>query len=444
MTTYNHDDIWGAYQQHAKTREIDLYIERVLFDSTQLIEEGMLGNIGSALKSVGSKVKDAISRYNPQDLYNQAYAKIANQKDMLVQKHPKAAKLFQLAANPTNIRVALMAATLLGTLVGVDMGNAEQMMADLPEDDGALADQLAQAAQAAENVRDGEEALDGTMYDPDQLAKSDINMNYQGIDDHINQLVASGAMDQQAADNLLMCIEMKSGLELGSFIEGVTMDSYSEFINQSSIITDDSGITLTSQDTSESYIQTTITDKNGQTIKLAEMKTTMSTDHSTGNVSIQKETGGLDFDIITMMEANIKQLPPEQQEELWTMINAREMSGLGLEVGTDGPGQGQFDIPKELGGHGKPEYQVHDTAQKNWIDVSKQFASNPPLRESSRDSDLIWESYLTESNKQQAVTSINQLVAQYLSGLRNLAVVMAQLAISKQIPVGQAVTAKQL
>jgi len=435
--------IWKQWEHQ---KQMDMYIEQVLFNTDDLyLEEGVLDNMTSMLKKAGTKVKDAFQKYNPQELYNRAYSNISNKKAELSEMHPNASKLFKIAANPRNIKLAMMAIALLGALGGVDTSSATDMLNDLPEDDQNLAAELMKNHEIAQNVRDGEDAIDGTLYDTEQLAKNDIDINYQGIDDHIDQLVASGALDQQAADNILMCMEMKSGLELGSFFEGVNISSYDKLINETNTITDDSGVTMTGEETFESYIKTTITDKNGETIKLAEIKTTMTTEQATGNVSIQKEHGGLDFDIISMMDANIKQLPPEQQEERWKMINARETSGLGIDGDmTAGPGQGQFDIPKKFGGYGKPEYQVHDTARDTGFDVSKQFASNPPLGESKRDNDLIWESYLTESSKQQTVANVKQLEAQYLKGLRNLAEVMVQRAIRKQVTVGQTVPAKQL
>ena len=97
------------WEQWEKQKQIDLYIEQVLFNADDIyLEEGILDNMTGMLKKAGEKVKTAVQKYNPQELYNRAYAKIANQKDELMQKHPKAAKLFKLAANPTNIRVALL------------------------------------------------------------------------------------------------------------------------------------------------------------------------------------------------------------------------------------------------------------------------------------------------------------------------------------------------
>jgi len=449
MTTHHQEDIWRTYRQHSRTREIDLYIEHVLFNNTQLIEEGLLGDIGSSLKSIGGKVKDAISRYNPQELYNQAYAKIANQKDMLVQKHPKAAKLFKLAANPTNIRVALMAATLLGTLVGVDMGNAEQMLADLPEDDGGLADQLAQAAQSAENVRDGEDALDGTWYDLDtQQDTGNVQINYQGIDTHVDGLVQQGLLDQQAAEQIMKGIDMKSGIELGEFIEGMQLSAYDELKTQLETVIDMDETTITKNDHRfESYIKSSVTDKNGQELVISEHRHVFERSRIAGedNIQVVDESSGLSFDIITVMDANINQLPPDKAEELWKLINDREMGGLGLKDTSD-PMGGQFHIAKHAGGHGLPNHQVHDTAQPpQGFDVSQQFAHNTPLQENKRENHLIWEQYnlMTESGEQEKA-KIQQQVDAHMKRMTHLAEILVQQAIRKQVPAGQTVTAKQL
>jgi len=164
-------------------------------------------------------------------------------------------------------------------------------------------------------------------------------------------------------------------------------------IDNTTIITEDSGVTATGEETFESYIKTSITGKDGNEIILSEIKTTTVIDQATGNVTSQEELGGLEFDITKVLEQNMQNLPAEQQEKLYSMI---------------------------IGG------------------------TNAPVTESRRENDLIWESYITESNKQTAVADLKQLEAKFLTGLKQVATVMAQLASQKNIPVGQKVLAKQL
>jgi len=366
---------------------MDLYIEQVLFNTDELyLEEGILDNVSSMVKNAGAKVKDAFDKYNPQELYNRAYVNISNKKAQLTKMHPTAAKLFKVAANPRNIKLAMMAITVLGALQGVDTSSAAELLGDLPADE-----------QSLENVLAGQEALEGTPYDVD--AVSDVTVDFQGIDDHLENLVESGALDQQAADQILLCVEMQSGLEMGSYLEGVTVETYDKLIDSTTIITDDSGVTATGEETFESYIRTSVTDKNGKEFTLGEIRSTSVTDEA-GNVTLQEENSGLTFDIINVMDNNIKELPEAKQEELYNMIIDRDMGNL-------------------------------DSKFK-------------PVTESRHENDLIWESYITESNKQTAVADLKQLEAKFLNGLKKLATVMAQIASKKNIPVGQKVLAKQL
>ena len=367
---------------------MDLYIEQVLFNTDELyLQEGILDNVSSMVKNAGAKVKDAFDKYNPQELYNRAYVNISNKKAQLTKMHPNAAKLFKIAANPRNIKLAMMAITVLGALQGVDTSSAAELLGDLPADE-----------QSLENVLAGQEALEGTPYDVDAEG-SDVTVDFQGIDDHLENLVESGALDQQAADQILLCVEMQSGLEMGSYLEGVTVESYDELIDNTTIITEDSGVTATGEETFESYVRTSVTDKNGKEFTLGEIRSTSVTDQA-GNVTLQEENSGLKFDIINVMNNNIKELPEAKQEELWNMIMDRDMGNL-------------------------------DSKFK-------------PVTESRHENDLIWESYITESNKQTAVTDLKQLEAKFLNGLKKLATVMAQIASQKNIPVGQKVLAKQL
>jgi hypothetical protein len=367
---------------------MDLYIEQVLFNTDELyLEEGILDNVSSMVKNAGAKVKDAFDKYNPQELYNRAYVNISNKKAQLTKMHPTAAKLFKVAANPRNIKLAMMAITVLGALQGVDTSSAAELLGDLPADE-----------QSLENVLAGQEALEGTPYDVDAEG-SDVTVDFQGIDDHLENLVESGALDQQAADQILLCVEMQSGLEMGSYLEGVTVESYDKLIDDTTIITDDSGVTATGEETFESYVRTSVTDKNGKEFTLGEIRSTSVTDEA-GNVTLQEENSGLKFDIINVMNNNIKELPEAKQEELWNMIMDRDMGNL-------------------------------DSKFK-------------PVTESRHENDLIWESYITESNKQTAVADLKQLEAKFLNGLKKLATVMAQIASQKNIPVGRKVSAKQL
>ncbi len=385
-------DLTELQQIYENTRgyetSMDLYIEQVLFNTDELyLEEGILDNVSSMVKNAGAKVKDAFNKYNPQEVYNRAYVNILNNKDQLIKKNPKAAKLFKIAANPTNIRLAMMAVTVLGTLLGADTSSAAELLGDLPADE-----------QSLENVLAGQEALEGTPYDVD-VEGSDVTVDFQGIDDHLENLVKSGALDQQAADQILLCVEMQSGLEMGSYLEGVTVESYDKLIDSTTIITDDSGVTVKSEGTFESYVKTSVTDKNGNEFTLGEIRSTSVTDEA-GNVTLQEENSGLTFDIINVMDNNIKELPEAKQEELYNMIIDRDMGNL-------------------------------DSKFK-------------PVTESRHENDLIWESYITESNKQTAVADLKQLEAKFLNGLKKLATVMAQIASKKNIPVGQKVLAKQL
>ena len=373
---------------------MDLYIEQVLFNSDELyLQEGILDNVSSMVKNAGAKVKDAFDKYNPQELYNRAYVNISNKKAQLTKMHPTAAKLFKIAANPRNIKLAMMAITVLGALQGVDTSSATELLSDLPEGEGDLANELMQqsggdspGSEAEQNVNDSEQALQDTAYAGDGIDNTEIN-------NHLDQLVQDGVLDQQAASQISLCVKMQDGLEMGSNLEGVTIDSYDKMIDNTTIITEDSGVTATGEETFESYIKTSITGKDGNEIILSEIKTTTVIDQATGNVTRQEELGGLEFDIGKVLEQNMQNLPAEQQEKLYSMI---------------------------IGG------------------------TNAPVTESRRENDLIWESYITESNKQTAVADLKQLEAKFLTGLKQVATVMAQLASQKNIPVGQKVLAKQL
>jgi len=345
------------------------------------------------VKNAGAKVKDAFDKYNPQELYNRAYVNISNKKAQLTKMHPTAAKLFKIAANPRNIKLAMMAITVLGALQGVDTSSATELLSDLPEGEGDLANELIQqsggdspGSEAEQNVNDSEQALQDTAYAGDGIDNTEIN-------NHLDQLVQDGVLDQQAASQISLCVKMQDGLEMGSNLEGVTIDSYDKMIDNTTIITEDSGVTATGEETFESYIKTSITGKDGNEIILSEIKTTTVIDQATGNVTSQEELGGLEFDITKVLEQNMQNLPAEQQEKLYSMI---------------------------IGG------------------------TNAPVTESRRENDLIWESYITESNKQTAVADLKQLEAKFLTGLKQVATVMAQLASQKNIPVGQKVLAKQL
>jgi hypothetical protein len=411
---YNESNtIWKQWEQH---RQIDTYIEQVLFNTDDLyIEEGVLDSMSNMLKNAGAKVKDAFQKYNPQELYNRAFINISNKKAELTQMHPNASKLFKIAANPRNIKLAMMAIALLGAIGGIETGAATDVLNDLPDDDQNLASELLKNHDIAQNVRDGDEALDGTLYDTDRLADGGVEVNYQGIDDHLDQLVQSGALDQQAADTILQCIDMKSGLEMGEFLEGVTMDSYDKIFTEVNTIDDSSGCTVTGEETFESYIKTTITDKNGNDIVLGEMKNGYTRDLETGEMEMINQTGGLQFDIITVMDANIQKLPVDQQDQLWSMINDRESTGLGIPQSTD------LGIPQSSG------------SEEGQFNIQQQLQEN----------NNIWNSYITEAGEGQKA-QIQQLQQQYINGLNNVAMVMAQRAAQKNIPPGTMTPAKQL
>mgnify|MGYP003683293357 CR=1 FL=1 len=411
---YNESNtIWKQWEQH---KQIDTYIEQVLFNTDDLyIEEGVLDSMSNMLKNAGAKVKDAFQKYNPQELYNRAFINISNKKAELTQMHPNASKLFKIAANPRNIKLAMMAIALLGAIGGIETGAATDVLNDLPDDDQNLASELLKNHDIAQNVRDGDEALDGTLYDTDRLADGGVEVNYQGIDDHLDQLVQSGALDQQAADTILQCIDMKSGLEMGEFLEGVTMDSYDKIFTEVNTIDDSSGCTVTGEETFESYIKTTITDKNGNDIVLGEMKNGYTRDLETGEMEMINQTGGLQFDIITVMDANIQKLPVDQQDQLWSMINDRESTGLGIPQSTD------LGIPQSSG------------SEEGQFNIQQQLQEN----------NNIWNSYITEAGEGQKA-QIQQLQQQYINGLNNVAMVMAQRAAQKNIPPGTMTPAKQL
>lgn len=395
MRTRENNLIWESFRND---QEIDMYIERVLFNSNDIIEEGLLGDIGNVLKNVGNKVKDAFQKYNPQEIYNKAFINISNKKDQLQRMHPNASKLFKIAANPRNIKLAMMAITLLGTLAGMDISSASDVLSDLPDDEGTLQDQLLQSHQSAQNIRDAETNLDGTSFDTDTLAQGGMEVNYGGIDEYLNELVQSGALDQQAADKIIQCIDMQSGLEMGEYLEGITVESYNLSDKEMNTITDDSGVTVTSEDTFESYVKTSITDKNGNEVILGEIKHSYVQNAEGEELQNVNQQGGLRFDIIKVMTANISKLPYEQQTHIWEMIMDREFDG------------------------------VHD-----------QFTKTQQIQENN----LIWNRYVTEAGETQ-IAHIQQKQQQYIRGLQNLALVMAERAVRKQAPVGTTISAKQL
>ena len=374
---------------------MDLYIEQVLFNTDELyLQEGILDNVSSMVKNAGAKVKDAFDKYNPQELYNRAYVNISNKKAQLTKMHPNAAKLFKIAANPRNIKLAMMAITVLGALQGVDTSSATELLSDLPEGEGDLANELMQqsggdspGSEAEQNVNDSEQALQDTAYSGDGIDNTEIN-------NQLDQLVEDGVLDQQAASQISLCVKMQDGLEMGSQLEGVTIDSYDELIDKTTIITEDSGVTATGEETFVSYIKTSITGKDGNEITLAEIKTTTVVDQATGNVTRQEELGGLQFDIGDVLTQNMQNLPEDEKMKLMDMI------------------------------------------------ISNDF--DTPVTESRHENVRIWESYITESNKQTDVADLKQLEAKFLKGMKQLATVMAQLASQKNIPVGQKVLAKQL
>ena len=417
-------DLTELQQIYENTRgyetSMDLYIEQVLFNTDELyLQEGIMGNVSSMVKNAGAKVKDAFDKYNPQEIYNRAFVNISNKKAQLIKKHPTAGKLFKIAANPTNIKLAMMAIAILGMLQGVDIpeGGLGDLIktitgaaglgaegpidipavdvpdVDVPDTDIGDAGATGDAGEvgdvddgAAENLKDSEEALQDTAYSGDGIDNTEIN-------NHLDQLVEDGVLDQQAASQISLCVKMQDGLEMGSNLEGVTIDSYDKMIDNTTIITEDSGVTATGEETFESYIKASITGKDGNEIILSEIKTTTVIDQATGNVTSQEELGGLEFDITKVLEQNMQNLPAEQQEKLYSMI---------------------------IGG------------------------TNAPVTESRRENDLIWESYITESNKQPAVADLKQLEAKFLKGMKQVATVMAQIASQKNIPAGQKVLAKQL
>ena len=385
---------------------MDLYIEQVLFNTDELyLQEGILDNVSSMVKNAGAKVKDAFDKYNPQELYNRAYVNISNKKAQLTKMHPNAAKLFKIAANPRNIKLAMMAITVLGALQGVDTSSAAELLSDLPEGEVDLANELMQQSgevpdievassdgdvpgdDAAQNVDDSKEALQGTAYSGDGIDNTEIN-------NQLDQLVEDGVLDQQAASQISLCVKMQDGLEMGSQLEGVTIDSYDEMINKTTIITEDSGVTATGEETFVSYIKTSITGKDGNEITLAEIKTTTVVDQATGNVTRQEELGGLQFDIGDVLTQNMQNLPEDEKMKLMDMI------------------------------------------------ISNDF--DTPVTESRHENVRIWESYITESNKQTDVADLKQLEAKFLKGMKQVATVMAQIASQKNIPAGQKVLAKQL
>ena len=395
METRDNKLIWESFKND---REIDIYIEHVLFNGSYIIEEGILGDIGGVLKNVGSKVKDAFQKYNPQEIYNRAYINISNKKDQLQKMHPNASKLLKIAANPRNIKLAMMAITLLGTLAGMDLSSASDVLSDLPDDEGTLQDQLLQSHQAAENMRDADANLAGTNFDTDTLAQGGMQVDYGGIDEYLNELVQSGSIDQQGADQIIQCIDMQSGLEMGELLEGITVESYNVSDIEQLSVTDDSGVTVTGEDSFESYIKTTVTDRNGNELVLAEIKQGSVTNLETQEVQIVDQQGGLKFDIIKVMTANINKLPYDQQSQIWEMIMDREFDG-----------------------------------------VRDQFTQTQQIQENN----LIWHRYITEAGETQ-IAQIQQKQQQYVRGLQNLALVMAQRAIRKQVPVGTNISAKQL
>ena len=115
-------------------------------------------------------------------------------------------------------------------------------------------------------------------------------------------------------------------------------------------------------------------------------------------MQVVDQQGGLKFDIIKVMTANINKLPYDQQSQIWEMIMDREFDG-----------------------------------------VRDQFTQTQQIQENN----LIWHRYITEAGETQ-IAQIQQKQQQYVRGLQNLALVMAQRAIRKQVPVGTNISAKQL
>jgi hypothetical protein len=191
---------------------------------------------------------------------------------------------------------------------------------------------------------------------------------------------------------------MQSGLEMGELLEGITVESYDVSDIEQLSVTDDSGVTVTGEDSFESYVKTTVTDRNGNELVLAEIKQGSVTNLETQEVQIVDQQGGLKFDIIKVMTANINKLPYDQQSQIWEMIMDREFDG-----------------------------------------VRDQFTQTQQIQENN----LIWHRYITEAGETQ-IAQIQQKQQQYVSGLQNLALVMVQRAIRKQVPVGTNISAKQL
>ena len=145
------------------------------------------------------------------------------------------------------------------------------------------------------------------------------------------------------------------------------------------------------------------------------MKNGYTRDLETGEMEMINQTGGLQFDIITVMDANIQKLPVDQQDQLWSMINDRESTGLGIPQSTD------LGIPQSSG------------SEEGQFNIQQQLQEN----------NNIWNSYITEAGEGQKA-QIQQLQQQYINGLNNVAMVMAQRAAQKNIPPGTMTPAKQL
>lgn len=414
--------IWESF---SNSKDINFYIENILFDSKDLvIEEG----IGDFLKGIGRKVAGAAQKFNPNELYRKAYANILTKRSQLEKASPKAAKLFQIASNGRNIKLAMMATALLGTIAGMGPNEAQATLEGLPEFDQGFEDILNQAAP--DNLANAQDSLQGTNFDPETLASKGLEVDFHGLDDYLGDLVQSGTIDQAAADQILNCVAVDSALDMGEFLEGINIQTFDTVKTQLDQTITDSYTQVSGQEEFLSRIKTTVTGKNGQEIVVADLTTGYKMDPATGDMQAYERTGGLRFDINRVLSTTIEKLPQEQQDKIWDMVIERgDMSlGTGDEFGGLGSNLSKFK-------------QFNPNSNQVMQDIPGD--SKPRIGGGMGEDREMWGRYIRE-NKQQAVAKLQQEQQQYLNGLNNLGKVMAERAKQKGAAPGTKIPFNQL
>ena len=296
--------IWENY---AHSREFNMLMEQL--ESPDILEEGKFKDWWD---SVTSKGNDLLARTLAKK--DELMARVGNK----LEKYPEAKKAIEAIANPDNIKTAATVVAFLAALAG---GSA--LAIDALE--GWKENQAAEAQlnTAIGNVAQAQQDLEGSVHSPGfQQDVMGINYNLEDF----QQFLAGTGLEQEQINNVLNGVKFQQALDLSQVL-GVEMSSSDQLVDRIREITNAQGeVQVLGEEKFLTHVKTSVTGVDGKQVTLWDQTTEIITQKAGGTRTIYEKQGGLQIDLINMIQGSVRDLEQSVQDDIWRKIQDMSFS----------------------------------------------------------------------------------------------------------------------